>query len=206
VINLMYHQSNNSALLSKLQTEQAIKIIESFTKQTALFSGITDNTMSRGLGWNFMNLGKFVERCQQTISITRAELHKMSTEQDGPKDDILHWRYLLLALSGYEMHLKTYGTTNTGQNVLHQVTLNENFPRSIIYSLIRIRYYVENIMLIHADQKKDLSHAIGKIYSKVHYMDLQKMNQPALCSFLSDVQQELGAFTGLLGNYYFSYS
>jgi uncharacterized alpha-E superfamily protein len=206
VINLMYHQANNSSLSSKLQTEQAIKIIESFTKQTALFSGITDNTMSRGLGWNFMNLGKFIERCQQTISITNSELQKQRNQPSVNGDDILQWRSLLLALSGYEMHLKTYRGADISRNVLHQVTLNENFPRSIIYSLTRIRYYVENIMTVHEDQKKDLLHSIGRLYSKIQYMDLAKMNQSELQSFLWEAQNDLAAFTTQLGNYYFSYS
>lgn len=205
VVNQMYHQANHPALSSKLQTEQAVKTIESFTRHTALFSGITDNTMSRGLGWNFMNLGKFVERCMQTISITKKELQNISSRQ-APKNDILQWRYLLLALSGYEMHLKNYHSTDHQYNVLHQVTLNENFPRSVIYSLTRIRYYVENIMIIHGDQKKDLLHAFGKLYSKVHYMDLKNMEIPTLQNFLSEVQSDLSQFTGQLGSYFFSYS
>jgi uncharacterized alpha-E superfamily protein len=205
VVNQMYHQAYHPSLSSKLQTEQAIKTIESFAKHTALFSGITDNTMARGLGWNFMNLGKFIERCMQTISITNKELQNISS-RPAINNDILNWRYLLLALSGYEMHLKTYSTTDHQYNVLHQVTLNENFPRSVVYSLTRIRYYVENIMIIHADQKKDLLHEFGRLYSKVHYMDLKSMDIPALQKFLSEIQTELAQFTGQLGNYYFSYS
>jgi uncharacterized alpha-E superfamily protein len=161
--------------------------------------------MSRGLGWNFMNLGKFIERCLQTIAITNKELQSIS-KREVESNDILQWRYLLLALSGYEMHLKTYRNADYKYNVLHQVTLNENFPRSVIYSLTRVRYYLENIMLIHEDQKKDLLHSVGRLHSKVRYMDLKEMDIVALQTFLSEVQNELSFFTTQLGHSYFSYS
>lgn len=205
VINQMYHLANQSSLSSKLKTDQAIKAIESFSKYTVLFAGITDNTMSRGLGWNFMNLGKFIERCIQTIAITNAQL-ELICAKNNDTNDILQWRYLLLCLSGYEMHLKTYRSTNHTQSVLHQVTLNDNFTRSVIYSLTRINYYLEHIMEIHEDQNKELIRSFGRLFSKVKYLDLQAMDCVSLKQFLTEVQTELNAFSAQLGKYYFSYS
>jgi uncharacterized alpha-E superfamily protein len=205
VVNQMYHLANQSSLSSKLKTDQAIKAIESFSKYTVLFAGITDNTMSRGLGWNFMNLGKFIERCMQTIAITNAQL-ELICARNNDTNDILQWRYLLLCLSGYEMHLKTYRTTDHTQSVLHQVTLNDNFTRSVIYSLTRINYYLEHIMEIHEDQNKDLIRSFGRLFSKVKYLDLQVMDCVSLKQFLTEVQMELNTFSAQLGKYYFSYS
>lgn len=205
VVNSLYHQVNNAGLSARLKSEQAIKTIDGFAKHTALYSGITDNTMSRGLGWNFMNLGKFIERCQQTILLLRKELEHHALDE-GRGADILEWRYLLLCLSGYEMHLKTYRTGEHRYNALHQITLNENFTRSIIYSLIRIKYYLEHIMEMQEDEKKELSHAIGRLHSKVQYMDLRSMDNAALQNFLREVGTELSRFTAQLGQAYFSYS
>ena len=182
VVNSFYHQINNPALSTRLKTEQALKVVDGFAKHTALFAGIADNTMARGLGWNFMNLGKFVERCQQTLALTKKELDYHLSAQTAT-NDILQWRYLLLCLSGYEMHLKTYRSPHHRYNALHQVTLNENFTRSVFYSLIRIKHYLENIMDIHGEQQRDLLHAIGRLHSKVRYMDLRTMNTAALQFF-----------------------
>lgn len=205
VVNQMYHLANQASLNSKLKTDQAIKAIEGFTKYTVLFAGITDNTMSRGLGWNFMNLGKFIERCMQTIAITNTQLQLITT-RNNETNDILQWRYLLLCLSGYEMHLKTYRSADHTQSVLHQLTLNDNFTRSVIYSLTRINYYLEHIMEIHDDQNKELVRTFGRMYSKVKYLDLQSMDCASVKNFLKEIQSELSAFSAQLGKYYFSYS
>ena len=144
-------------------------------------------------------------RFHQNIVTIRKELQRLSAEE-ADTDDIWQWRYLLLALSGYEMHLKNYSSDEHRANVLHQVMLNEDFTRSVVYSLVRIKYYLENVMLIHKEQKADLKHAIGRLYSKVHYMDLRSMDNAALRAFLREVQGELAVFTHQLGQAYFSYS
>ena len=204
VVNQMYHLANEPTLPTKLGTYQAIKVIEAFSRSAVLFTGITDNTMSRGLGWNFMQLGKFIERCQQTIAITDKQLQLFSSTHEDI-NDILHWRYLLLCLSGYEMHLKTYRSPNHISNVLHQVFLDENFTRSIIYSLLRVKHYLENIRLIHEDKDPALVRSIGRLYSKVQYMDLQTFNLNSVQQFLQEIKIELSLFGEQLGQYYFSY-
>ena len=204
VVNQMYHAANEPTLPSKLATYQAIKVIEAFSRSAVLFTGITDNTMSRGLGWNFMLLGKFIERCLQTISITDKQLQIFSSQQEEI-NDILQWRYLLLCLSGYEMHLKTYHSTHHIANALHQIFLNENFTRSIIYSLVRVKHYLENIQIIHEGKDLALERSIGRLHSKVQYMDLQTFNLKTVQQFLHEIKSELSLFSEQLGQYYFSY-
>ena len=61
-INGMYHLVNHPSVLNRLNNYQGPEVIELFQKQCVMYTGITEITMSRGMGWQFMNLGKFVER------------------------------------------------------------------------------------------------------------------------------------------------
>lgn len=205
VVNQMYHLANQPNLADRLKTDQAVKVIEAFSRSSVLFAGITDNTMSRGLGWNFLQLGKFIERCFQTMAITARQLEASSVEPEK-ENDILYWRYLLLALSGYELHLKTYRSTDHTANVLQQIFLDENFTRSVVYSLIRIGHYLENIMLIHEDQNKTLQRSFGKMFSKVRYLDISTASTAELLRLLKEINNDLLTFTNLLGQHFFSYS
>jgi len=200
----MYHQVNQPSLPSKLRSDQAIKIVEALARSTVLFTGITDNTMSRGLGWNFMQLGKYIERCLQTIAITNKQLQRNGFNEEV--NDILQWRHLLFSLSGYELHLKTYRSADHINNVLHQVLLNESFTRSVFYSLVRVSHYLENIMIIHEDQNKDLLRVFGRMFSKVRYLDIRSMDKTTTQKFLTEVQYDLLSFSNQLAQYYFSYS
>ncbi|MDB5230851.1 MAG: hypothetical protein JWN76_1656 [Chitinophagaceae bacterium] len=204
-VNQMYHMVNDHSLKIRLNTNEAMAIIENFSNQTVVFAGITDITMERGLGWNFMNLGKFIERCLQTISIVNKEL-EIITEHGVDARDILQWRYLLLCLSGYEMHLKNYRSQEHEKNVMDQVLLNENFPHSVIYSLTRINYYLENIRIIHGEVNISLARDFGRLYSKVKYMELQSFTVQSLREFLQELANDLGDFTRELSQHYFNYS
>lgn len=204
-VNQMYHLANQTNLSSKLKTDQAVKVIEAFANSTVMFTGITDNTMSRGLGWNFLQLGKFVERCLQTIAIAAKQV-EFTSVHSAEVTDILQWRYLLLCLSGYELHLKTYRSPDHTASVLQQILLDENFTRSVVYSLIRINHYLENIMLIHEEQNKEVQRSIGKLLSKVKFLDIQSLEVGGLHKLLNEINTDLLALSTQVGQYFFSYS
>ena len=205
-VNQMYHMVNQPALQTKLAGYEALEVINTFSRQSVLYTGITDITMPRGVGWNFMNLGKYVERCLQTIEMVDREYEGIGYHLKDTKD-ILYWRNLLLSLSGYELHLKTYHTTNFNRNVLHQVLVNEDFTRSLLYSLSRIdKYLAEVIAENNSEENRLLARSFGRLYSRVRYIEFDSLNNEVLKDFLNTVQDELQDFNTRLGQNFFSYS
>lgn len=205
-VNQMYHMVNQPALASKLNSYEALEVISTFSRQSVLYTGITDITMPRGVGWNFMNLGKYIERSLQTIEMVDREYEGINYHLKDTKD-ILYWRNLLLSLSGYELHLKTYHTTNFNRNVLHQVLVNENFTRSLLYSLSRIdKYLTEVIAENNSEENRLLARSFGRLYSRVRYIEFDSLNDEVLRDFLNTVQEELLEFNTRLGQNFFSYS
>ena len=71
-INSLYHYMNSPDLPKKLETTDALKIVNKLNKDLLLYNGIFHVTMPRGLGWGFSSIGKLIERCLQTISMTQA--------------------------------------------------------------------------------------------------------------------------------------
>ena len=205
-VNHMYHLVNNPSLIAKLNSYQGLEVLELFMKQSLMYAGVIDVTMSRGLGWQFMNLGKYVERCLQTIVLTEKQIQVLYQAQE-PVNDIFQWRSLLLSLSGYELHLKTYRSTDHSYNVLHQVILNDNFTRSLHYSLRHIEYCLNYITATSTDdQTMDLMRCFGRLYSKIKYMDLNHLEGEVLSPFLEETKFDLLEFSRRLGQHFFSYS
>src|ERR1700704_3941674 len=69
-VNQLYHIVNDPQLEQKITGSRALEMIDLLDQNSTLFYGVTDSTMPRGQGWNFMNLGKFIERCIMTIDTT----------------------------------------------------------------------------------------------------------------------------------------
>lgn len=206
-VNEMYHLLSDTTLNKKFDVQDVMVYMEQFMKHCTMYTGIADTTMPRGIGWGFMCLGKYVERCLQTIVVADKQFAQKEYNMDA-HTDIMDWRYLLLALSGYELHLKTYrSTVNHNNNVLHQVLFNSYFPHSVVYSLTRIDKYLQDVLNENQSiEKYALKRCFGRLYSKVRYTDLNSLDSDTLQAFFKEIKTDLLQFSSMLGQCFFSYS
>ena len=205
-VNQMYHLVNQPYLVQKIDSFLGMEVMEPLIKHTMLYAGITDITMPRGTGWCFMNLGKYIERCLQTIAFVQKQL-ELSNFREADTNDLLQWKYLLFSLSGYELHVKTYRSGNHNYNVLHQVLINENFPRSVVYSLQRIEHYLNKVIGNNMNEERSsLIRSFGRLFSKVRYMELDSLNKDDVPVFIEDIKSELIEFNQKVVQHFFSYS
>ncbi len=205
-VNQMYHLANSTSISVSVSGYDALETIENFSKNSLLFAGITDVTMPRGLGWSFMNLGRYIERCTQTIEITDRQYKSIRYNLEN-NIDILQWQYLLFSLSGFELYLKTYQTSHYNKNILHQVILNEDFPRSVLYSLNHIYRYLDDVAGENRSEKNDdLKRFFGRCYSEIKYMDFEKLKGEILEQCLQNLRHNMIGFSKYLTQNFFSYN
>lgn len=205
-VNQQYHLVNDPSIEKKIRGTGTLEIIEMLDQNNTLFYGVTDSTMPRGQGWNFMSLGKFLERSILSIDTTYAHFRKIDHQVNHPQD-ILFWKNLLLSLSGYELYLKTYTHGQHNMNVIDHIIFNKDFPRSVIYSLERTRRCLDEIV---EDTKMEGSPALqkcfGRICSKVEFADMNIIQEEGLPNFLYSLRNDLVNFSNQLTRIYFSYA
>jgi uncharacterized alpha-E superfamily protein len=205
-VNEMYHMVNYPNISTHLSGYDTFQIIENLSKNCLLFMGVTDVTMPRGLGWSFMNLGKYIERCTQTNEIADRQFKSITYNMENDID-IVQWQYVLLSISGFELYLKTYRSSSHNKNVLHQVLLNEDFTRSVLYSLNRIDKYLEDVVNENRSQKNDdLVRFFGRLHSHIKYIDFEKLNGDELEHCLQIIRINVLEFSRCLTRSFFSYS
>lgn len=205
-VNSVYHLMNQPGISNRLTGDKAMEVLDLFTRHSVLYNGITHITMARGTGWSFMNLGKYIERCLEAIVLINKQYQLIQYNYDEVKD-IMQWRYLLMSLSGYELHLKTYGSSNYNYNVLHQVLFNEEFPHSVLYSLSRIERHLKEVASGNSSENNAaLLRCFGRLYSKVRYKDMESLNPQTLQQFLEEIRLDLLQFTKQLTQHFFSYA
>jgi len=205
-VNEMYHMVNYPNISAHLSGYDTFQTIENLSKNCLLFMGVTDVTMPRGLGWSFMNLGKYIERCTQTNEIADRQFRNITYNM---KDDIdiVQWQYVLLSISGFELHLKTYRSSGHNKNVLHQVLLNEDFTRSVLYSLNRIDKYLDDVVNENRSEKNDdLVRFFGRLHSYIKYIDFEKLDGDDLEHCLQMIRINILEFSRCLTRNFFSYS
>mgnify|MGYP002654720584 CR=1 FL=1 len=205
-VNHIYHTVNQAGLDKKLSGSAALPTLDHLLKLCLTYVGVTDTTMPRGMGWNFMSLGRFIERAVLTTDVTSKHFEQIDFKLEDNKD-IVFWRNLLFSLSGYELHLKSYQGTNINSNVLHQAMLNQLYPRSVLYSLSRIEKYLKDVLEENEPpQKQAMYREFGRIYSRVKFADESSIKQFTLQRFLQDTKTDLLHFSHMLGQQFFSYT
>ncbi len=205
-INSLYHFMNAPDLPLKLETSEALNIITKLNKDFLLYNGILQVTMPRGLGWCFSSIGKHIERCLQTISLTQAYFAPIHYDLEG-KEDLLYWRRLLLSLSGYELYLKSYSNIPHNRKVVQQVIFNRDFAHSVIYTLELIEVYLNGLLKDNdLSEARTLRNQFGRLKSSVEYIDYYNLTNQQLEDVLNDTRTKLIQFSTDFSKLFFSYT
>ena len=204
-LNDYYHTVRDEQLVRLLHREDPITVLDVLIKQGLLYYGTTEITMARGEGYAFINIGKFLERSVQSADILDVKFSDKN--YDFKETDATYWKYLLLSISGYELYIKTYRGGFDAKNVVEQIVLNEEFPRSIIYSINQLHRYFQRLKSeknIQAYNKVDFM--IGKVKSKVKYSTVETIIEQGLHSYLKMIKEDLYEVGTAFSQHYFAYS
>jgi len=204
-LNDFYHTIREEQVVRGLYTDDPVSILDVLIRQGVLYYGITDITMARGEGYAFLNIGKFIERGVQSADILDIKFSDL--QYDLTRMDTTYWKYLLLSISGYELYLKTYRSGFDARNVVEQIILSPDFPRSILYSVSRLQMHFERLKgerNREAYQKIDFM--IGKIHSKVRYSTVDSILEQGLHAYLIGIKEDLSEVGNALNQHYFAYS
>ena len=205
-LNEYYHTIKDSRVEKALQREDPIGVLDILIKQVMLYYGTVEITMERGEGRSFMNIGKYLERAIQSVDILDT---KFGSIDDNPDllTDTTYWKHLLLSLGGYELYLKTYREGFEAENVLEQVVLNNDFPRSVIYSVNNIQRYFERLKNdSNLDDFREMTFQIGRLQSRIKYSSVKSIREEGLHTYLSQIRGELYGIGNKLNEYYFAHS
>lgn len=204
-MNEFYHYVNSPDIEKAIENDEQVALLSSLINRCLLFYGVIEVTMPRGQGWNFMNLGKFIERAIQTVDILDVKFNDKHYDLDD-SEEIPYYRNLLLTLSGYELYLKSYRTGLNGQNVVNMALLNTSFPRSVLYCLIRLDRTIRGMAGENIEATPKLQKLVGRLRSMVEYSDIESISEKGLHDFLAEIRKDLYGFGSALSRGYFAYN
>jgi uncharacterized alpha-E superfamily protein len=127
--------------------EQGVKAFFDWMKQQSnTFRGAVHGTTIRDDSFQFMRLGTFLERADNTARIldVRYEVMKRSRSQDEAVD-FYQWNALLQSLSAYEIYHEHYRSGINDRNVAELLILSGEVPRSLRWCVGQMLRTLNNI-------------------------------------------------------------
>lgn len=158
------------------------------------FLGITDATLTHGEGWNFIQVGQFLERADCTSRILDLKYHILlpMEEKVGGTIDTVQWMAVLKSCSAFEAFRKVHlGQVNAAE-VAEFIILHDSFPRSIRFCCDHLDSALHRIS--GCDRKhysNDAERLSGRICSDLDYASIGDIFAFGLHEYLDRLQLRL---------------
>jgi uncharacterized alpha-E superfamily protein len=102
-----------------------------------LFQGVTDATMAHGEGWQYLQVGRYLERAAVTATLLELFVADGHDQEPAARDQV-EWVALLRSCSALEAYCRHYTADVRGQRVTEFLLLNDEFPRSVRFAAARM--------------------------------------------------------------------
>lgn len=159
-----------------------------------LFQGITDATMTHGEGWDFIQVGKFLERADSTSRVLDVKYHILlpSGERVGGNVDITQWMAVLRSCSAFEAYLKIHVGDVSAYKVAQFLSLHPSFPRSIRFSVDHLDRALHRISGSKiAGYHNETDRLSGLLRSSITYETIDSVFAIGLHEYLDRIQLKL---------------
>ena len=174
----------------KVTTEELSEFCDRVKRMGIYFEGVTSATLSRGEAWHFAQLGRMLERADQTSRILDVKYFLLLPPGNGVGStfDQLGWTTLLNSASAVQMYRQHHHVT-TPANVAKFLLLDRNFPRSIQHCI------VEAQKCVHAltgspigTYRNDAERFIGQLRANLDYAEIEQIMNSGLHEYVDVIQ------------------
>lgn len=158
------------------------------------FHGTTDQTLTHGEGWEFMQVGKFLERTDSTSRILDLKYHILLPhgEQVGGTLDIVQWQAVLRSCSAFEAYRKVFTGAVTPWSVAEFVILHDRFPRSIRFCVDSLDTALHRISgCDRAHFSNEAERLSGRLCAELNYVTPGEIFAKGMHEYLDAIQQRL---------------
>ncbi|MBL8648688.1 alpha-E domain-containing protein [Sphingosinicella xenopeptidilytica] len=125
-------------------------------RQTALLRGAIESTQLQQDGYDFMNLGYYIERADNTARMLDVKYYVLLpvTDRVGGGVDNYQWTTLLRAMSVFRAFHWAYGGDYTPGKIAHFLILNKSCPRSLIHCAEQTNYHLARLSRAYGQRTK----------------------------------------------------
>jgi uncharacterized alpha-E superfamily protein len=173
-----------------------------------LFQGIADNTLSRSEGWEFVQVGKYLERADNTARLIDVKYHLLRS-QGGETDtsiDSIQWMAVLKSCSALEAFRKVYLAHLDPDTILRFLVLDRAFPRSLYFCIAATEealWRISGSSRRHATNEVD--RLIGKLEAEFSYTMIEDILSRGLHHYLEDIERRIAQIGAQIHQVYFAY-
>ncbi|HEV3004297.1 MAG TPA: circularly permuted type 2 ATP-grasp protein [Pirellulales bacterium] len=131
--------------LAGMQLGDVHALLNQMVLNLSAFAGLGTESMTRGPGWRFLDMGRRLERALHALALLRSTLNRATADENAVLES-------LLEIADSSMTYRNrYLTILQLPPVLDLLMTDETNPRSVAYQLVALARHVENLPREQAD-------------------------------------------------------
>ena len=173
-----------------------------------LFQGITDSTMSHGDGWQFIQVGRYIERAGATASLLDVYFNDFFDvkSQNIGATSYLDWVGLLKSCTAFEAYCKVYTADLRPERIAEFLLLNAECPRSVRFSAEMMQNGFQAIAEAAGGRKSGrLNRLSGRLRASLSFGQIDEIMEGGLHVYLNDIQRQCGQIHTAIQQTYIAY-
>ena len=172
-------------------------------------TGITEGTFFRDQGWYFYQIGRYIERADQTTRLLDIKYHLLlpSPSDVGSPVDVSQWNALLRSAAGYHAYRRLHAASTTPARVAGFMLLNNAFPRSVHHCVREVGRLLGEVKSHHGLRNgNDAAEELDRLQAVLGTFEIAAILRSGLHEFLDSIQRQLMAVTRELSIAFFGYT
>lgn len=169
-------------------------------------TGITEGTLFRDQGWHFYEMGRLIERADQTTRLLDIKFHRLAPRgsEDRRQEERTQWGAMLRAVAGYHAFRRVAPVEFAPRDVVAFMLADPSFPRSVLLCLSQTEWHLSKLRTTYGlrgtraplEQIEDMRAALLD-------RSAEQIISISLHDFLDGMQRDLITLAGAIGDAFF---
>ena len=194
------------AMEPEMPTEFLTQVMEGVHQ----FQGVSDSTMSHGEGWQFIQVGRYIERASATATLLEAYHKDLWGEGSAEKtegNEYLDWMGLLRSATAFEAYCKVYTADLTPERILEFLLLDEEFPHSLRFSIDSLQHALDAIQRESGKSRAEAVRRLaGRLQGSLSYSGVEEILEGDVIAYLRTIQVQCREIHNTIYELYIDYS
>lgn len=201
-----FHNRLGRLRKSDLRVENLNRLCSYIKESCQTHSGITAETLYRDESWYFHQIGRAIERADQTTRLVDVKYQVLLPQPSdvGSPIDEAQWNTVLRSAAGFHAFRRLSPQSMSPARVVEFLVFDQRFPRSVAASVLVANEQLNQLRLKYGHtSKRAASNLLRKLAASLAEDTAEELIERGLHEGLDEMQAELAGVTNALGREFF---
>jgi len=175
--------------LAAIWDDQPSHIFRDIVDDLYMLEGIVYSTMRHSEGWDFLQLGRYIERAQLVTRLL--DIHFGPASRAGASPNYVDWITLLRFCTGFEAYCKVYTAAIRRNRVAEFLLFDAGFPHSVRFAVERLAEALGRVAVgAPAARRWACERLAGRLKASMDFGQIDELMGSSIDAFLANISAQ----------------